>query len=78
MIVGFEFPSSRIDFVRMMILSYAIVVLQVLTNRWKSKVMMKTSKPVLYEPFLKIPGTTTSKIRFPKLDYKSIVSYSDS
>ena len=40
--------------------------------------MMKTNKPVLYEQCLKLSGTTTSKTRFSKLGYKSIVSYNDS
>ena len=61
-----------------MILSYAIIVFQVLLNKWKSKFMMKTNKPVKYEQCLKLSGTTTSKTRFSKLGYKSIVSYNDS
>ena len=76
--VGLEISSRRIGFVRVMILSYAIIVFQVLLNKWKSKFMMKTNKPVLYEQCLKLSGTTTSKTRFSKLGYKSIVSYNDS
>ena len=37
-----------------------------------------TSKSVLHEQCLKVPGTATIKTRFPKLDYKSSASYNNS
>ena len=59
-----------------MILSYAIVLFYVFTNKLKSKFKTKTSKPVLQEQYLKVSRTITLKKDF--LDYKSCVSYNDS
>ena len=73
---GLEVSSSRIGFVRTMVISSAIVLVLVLTNGESLNLRKKTSKSVIYEPCLKLPGTTTYKKRFPKLDYKS--SYNDS
>ena len=52
-----------------MIISYdAIVLIQVLTNRWNSKFKGKTSKSLLKLQRVEVPKTTVFKERFPKID----------
>ena len=43
-----------------------------------SRTTLKVGGHVLYEQCLKVTGTTAFKKRFPKLDYKSSISYNDS
>ena len=71
-----------IGFIRIIIVSYAIVMFQVLFRYSYTgeslNLRKKTSKSVLYEQRWKKSEITILQKRFPELDYKSSAIYNDS
>ena len=74
---GLEVPTCRIGFIRIMILSYGIVLVQVSQRDEGLNLRNKTDMFLSYEQWLKVTEATTFKKKIPKLNYKHSISYNN-